>query len=86
MTKETANQIIANYKPHDGFYDLSEKPKMLSHTEYAKILDIQNILIEANENIENLKQHSKIQLQKFKEFAVELQQCIFQHWGDAIYE
>ena len=34
-------EIIENYKPHKGFYDLSEKPKTLTKKEYAKVLCIQ---------------------------------------------
>jgi len=86
MRNEEINQIIENYKPHEGFYDLSEKPETLTKIEYAKILYIQEFLIGQNKNIEYLKKFDLIQYEKDKEMSANLQGIIREHWGDTIYK
>jgi len=86
MNNKTVNQIIDNYKPHKGFYDLSEKPKTLTKIEYAKILNTQNILAEQVKNEEYLMKFTPIQYQDWKEISAIYQAIVYQHWGDTIYK
>jgi len=86
MRSEEINQTIENYKPHKGFYDLSEKPETLTKNEYAKLLNIQNFLAEQNKNIEYLKKFESIQYEKDKELSAEYQSIVKEHWGDTIYK
>lgn len=74
-------EIIENYKPHKGFYDLSEKPKTLTKKEYAKVLCIQNFLMEQSENIEYLRKFEPIQYEKDKEISARLAIILYEHWG-----
>lgn len=82
-TKEN-NSIIKNYRPHKGFYDLSEKPKTLTKLEYAKVLKIQEFLVEQNNNIEYLKEFEPRQYEDIKELSGNYQGIIRKHWGDKI--
>ena len=86
MNSTTVNQIIDNYKPHQGFYDLSGKPKTLNKIEYAKVLNTQNILAEAEKNKEYLMKMTPIQWQEAKELSALYQAIIYQNWGDLIYK
>jgi len=86
MRNEEINQIIENYKPHEGFYDLSEKPEPLTKIEYAKILHIQEFLVEQNNSIEYLKKFAPIQYEKDKELSATYQGIVREHWGDTIYK
>ena len=81
MNNKKADQIIDNYKPHKGFYDLSEKPKSLTKIGYAKVLAIQNFLVEQNKNIKYLRKFEPIQYGKDKEISANLQCIIRIHWG-----
>ena len=80
-------EIIKNYKPHLGFFDLSEKPSTLSKTEYAKLLNLQNVLAESNtkENIQYLKKFNKNQYVMLQELSASVQQIVFEHWGDKVF-
>ena len=84
MTNKEAIQIIADYKSHKGFYDLSEKPKSLTKIGYAKVLAIQNFLVEQSKNIEYLRKFEPIQYEKDKEILANLQCIIRTHWGNKI--
>ena len=55
MTNKEANQIIENYQPHKGFFDLSNKPDALTKIEYAELLQIQEYLSWQIKNKEYLK-------------------------------
>jgi hypothetical protein len=68
------------YTPHKGFFDLSQKPKSLSKREYEKIKKIQMFLINENENKDYYKKHNKVQWEKLKVMAADLQQIILQYW------
>ena len=81
MNVKEANAIIANYKPYPGFYDLSEKPAMLSKLEYAQILYLQNVLAYYNENSDYLQKYDPMQWQKCCKLSAMLQQLIFKYWG-----
>lgn len=85
MNNKKAKQVIENYKPSNGFFDLSEKPKGLSQIEYAKILETQNFLVEQNKNSKYLREFEPIQWDKLREFSTSLQQIIFRHWGDSVF-
>jgi len=50
MNIKNAQKIIKGYKPHKGFFDLSNCPKTLSKIDYAKILEAQNFIAEQNQN------------------------------------
>ena len=86
MNIKTVNQIIDNYKPHKGFYDLSERPKTLTKIEYAKVLNTQNILAEAEKNKEYLKKMTPIQYLEAKEISALYQAIVWQYWGNEIYK
>jgi hypothetical protein len=81
MDNKEINQIIENYKPHQGFFDLSVKPKTLNKIEYAKILNTQNILVEQGNNIEYLKKFTPIQYEDWKEISAIYQAIVYQYWG-----
>ena len=85
MNNKKAKQVIENYRPSKGFFDLSEKPEGLSQIEYAKILEAQNFLVEQNKNSKYLREFEPIQWDKLREFSASLQQVIFRHWGDSVF-
>jgi len=80
MNNKEINQIIKNYKPHNGWFDLSVKPKTLTKIEYAKILNTQNILAEQTKNKEYLIKMAPIQWQDWKEVSALFQAIVFQYW------
>ncbi|ACA57397.1 hypothetical protein FDC45_17815 [Clostridium botulinum] len=84
MTDKEANKIIKEYKVHEGFFDLSKQPKTLNKLEYAKVLKLQNFLVEQNKNREYLQKFNKPQWEKLKEISAQLQGVILQQWGDII--
>jgi hypothetical protein len=76
------NEIIDTYKPHNGFFDLSDKPKDLNKRTYAKILKVQTFLMEQNKNIEYLKQpFNRLEFQKLQQLSADLQGIILKHWN-----
>ena len=81
MKTKEVNRIITNYKPHKGFYDLSEKPKTLTKIEYAKALKIQEYIASQVININYLKKHCITQYQKIVELSANYQQIVREHWG-----
>ena len=85
MNSKEIDRVIANYKPHKGFFDLSKKPDTLSKTEYAKILDLQNLIASENARRDYIKEHNPRSWQQLQEYAAQLQQIIFQHWGDGVF-
>lgn len=86
MKNKEADAIIKNYKPTNGFFDLSKKPDGLSKLEYAKILEAQKELVFQNNHRDYLKKNSTIQWEKLKEFSAVLQQLIFRYWGDSVFD
>lgn len=87
MKRKEVDEIIANYKPNSGFFDLSKKPKCLTKKEYAQILLLQNFLAEENKKKDYyLKPYNKHLWDKLSNLAAELQLKIFQYWGDEIFE
>jgi hypothetical protein len=86
MNHKNADKIIANYKPHKGFFDLSEKPKSLSKIEYEKVLDLQNLITHENDRRDYIKKHNPHSWQQLQEYAAQLQQIIFRHWGDKVFD
>lgn len=87
MNNKKVKEIIKNYKSHKGFFDLSEKPSTLCETEYAKVLNLQNILAKSNtkENIKYLKEFNKNQFAMLQELSANVQQIVFEHWGDKVF-
>lgn len=87
MDSKKAKIIIKNYKPHKGFFDLSEKPSTLTEIEYATVLDLQNFLVKQStkENISYLKEFNRNQLVRLQEISASVQQIIFEHWGDKVF-
>ena len=81
MNTKEINQIINDYKPNKGFIDLSVKPKNLTKVEYAKVLNIQNILAEQVKNEEYLMKFTPIQYQDWKEISALYQTIVYQYWG-----
>ena len=80
MNNKEINFIISNYKPHEGFIDLSQKPEILIRKEYAKILRIQDFLVCQSENKEYLKMFEPIQYEKVKEVSARYQIIISEYW------
>lgn len=87
MSNKEIRNIISDYKPHKGFFDLSKKPKSLCDEEYAKILRTQNLLASqnTNENIKYLKEFNPIQYDFLRKISTELQGVILNHWGDSVF-
>ena len=87
MKTNKVKETIKNYKPHKGFFDLSEQPSTLCDTEYAKLLNLQNILAESNtkENIKYLKEFNKNQFVVLQKLSASVQQIVFKHWGDKVF-
>ena len=81
MNRKKADQIIKNYEPRKGFYDLSERPKSLIKIEYAKVLAIQNFLAGQEKSKDYLKNFLPIQWEKDKEISANYQFIIREHWG-----
>lgn len=87
MNRKEIDAIIKNYKPHPGFFDLSNRPKCLTKKEYAQILYLQNFLAEENTRKEYyLKPYNRHLWDEISNLAAELQLKIFQYWGDEIFE
>ncbi len=80
MNNKEIDLIINNYKPHQGFFDLSEEPENLTKEKYAKILNIQNFLIEENKQKKYLMKYNPIQWGETKELAGRLQGIILRYW------
>jgi hypothetical protein len=83
MKKTEIKRVISNYKPHDGFFDLSVKPQTISEEEYAKILDLQNFLAVENKKFpdKRVRENNKFTWERLKILSGELQAIIFQHWS-----
>ena len=80
MTKKEVNQIIDNYKPHKGFYDLSERPVTLTTIEFAKVLKMQEYLSWQESNKAYLIKLEPIQWQEMKELSANYQGIVAKHW------
>jgi len=80
MNKKEANLIIENYKPHPGFYDLSERPATLTKVEYIKLLKIQAYLAWQEGNKAYLMKYAPIQWQEMKELSANYQSIVSEHW------
>ena len=82
MNKKEANLIIENYKPHLGFYDLSEKPKTLTKIEYAKVLKIQGYLAWQEGNKKYLMDFEPTQWQDMKGLSMDFQAIVSKYWDE----
>ena len=80
MNKKEANLIIENYKPHQGFYDLSVKPETLTKIDFAKVLRIQESLAWRESNKEYLIRWEPVQWQDTKELSADYQGIVAKHW------
>ena len=74
------NKIIENYRPHKGFYDLTERPVTLNKTEYAKLIKIQEYLSWQEGNKKYLMKFEPAQWQKMKELSADYQAIVLEHW------
>lgn len=83
MTKSESQKVINNYVPHNGFFDLSNRPTEINDVEYAKILETQNFLAEQNKKFANkeVRKNNKHNWEQLKELSGNLQSIIFQHWN-----
>lgn len=86
MNNKEAKAIIANYKPHRGFFNLSDKPEGLNDIEYANILKLQNFIAEQNEQREYMRKFNPTQWEKLSEISAKLQRIILCHWGDSAFQ
>lgn len=83
MNNKEAKYIIDNYKPCEGFFNLSVKPNKLNNIAYAKILNMQAIVIEENRRMNIYLQPDnwhKCRLQDLQELSAQLQQIILKYW------
>ena len=80
MNNKEVTQIIENYEPLKGFFDLTQRPKNLTKKEYAKILKMQEYLAEQETNKEYLKKFEPMQWQKMKELSADYQAIVLEHW------
>ena len=80
MNKKEADQIIKNYKPHPGFYDLSVKPETLTKMEYAKVLKIQGYLAWQEGNKKYLMDFEPTQWQDMKGLSMDFQAIVSKYW------
>ena len=80
MNKKEADQIIKNYKPHPGFYDLSVRPATLTKIDFAKVLRIQESLAWQESNKAYLIKLEPIQWQEMKELSANYQSIVSEHW------
>lgn len=85
MKKKDAEKIIKEYVPHKGFYDLSNKPKVLTDIEYAQILDTQNMLAKMEKDKEYLEEFRPITWNEMQNLSAKLNNIIFTYWGDSIF-
>ena len=85
MTQKQVKSIMANYKPNDGFFDLSKKPSEMSDIEYAKILKIQNFLARQEKQSDYIKKFHPSQWEGLKHLSAQLQDIVFQNWGQEIF-
>ena len=81
MNTKEVNQIIENYRPHKGFFDLTERPVTLTKVEYAKLLQIQEYLSWQEGNKKYLQKFEPIQWQNMKELSADYQAIVLEHWG-----
>ena len=81
MKNKEVNQIIENYRPHKGFFDLTERPVTLTKVEYAKLLQIQEYLSWQEGNKKYLQKFEPIQWQNMKELSADYQAIVLEHWG-----
>jgi len=82
MNKKEANLIIENYKPHQGFYDLSVKPETLTKMEYAKVLKIQGYLAWQEGNKKYLMDFEPTQWQDMKGLSMDFQAIVSKYWDE----
>ena len=80
MNKKEADQIIKNYKPHPGFYDLSERPATLTKVEYIKLLKIQNFLAEQERDKKYIMKMLPLQWMEDKELSANYQRIVSEYW------
>ena len=80
MNKKEANLIIENYKPHQGFYDLSVKPETLTKMEYAKVLKMQNFLAEQERDKKYIMKMLPLQWMEDKELSANYQSIVRENW------
>lgn len=83
MTRARAQEIIKNYVPHKGFFDLSSKPQEINDVEYATILDTQNLLARQNEAFKDkeVMKNNQHTWEQLKALSAKLQLAIFQYWN-----
>ena len=81
MKNKEINRSIENYKPHEGFYDLSKVPKYLTKIEWARVIKCQEFIIEQNKNIDYLKRFEKIRYKDLVELTARLQIIIIENWS-----
>ena len=82
MNKKEAYQIIKNYKPHQGFYDLSVRPATLTTIEFAKVLKMQEYLSWQESNKAYLMKLEPIQWQEMKELSADYQGIVRENWNE----
>jgi len=80
MNKKEANLIIENYKPHQGFYDLSKKPETLTKMEFAKVLKMQNFLAEQERDKKYIMKMLPLQWMEDKELSANYQSIVRENW------
>lgn len=77
--------IINTYVPHNGFFDLSNRPEHITNAEYAKILKTQNYLAEENKKMrkKEVRKANVNHWEELKKISADLQGIIFSYWDYA---
>lgn len=72
-----------DYRPHKGFFDLSQKPDTLSDKEYQTIIKTQDYLATENEKMKDKKVRSANMnhWNELKALSAKLQEIILAHWN-----
>ena len=80
MSRSEDMDIIKNYRPRIGFFDLSKTPVGMRIKEHAKIIRCQEHLFFVSDNISYFEKFDKIGLGNAKELSAKLQRIIIYKW------
>ena len=74
--------VALSYKPTNGFFDLTEKPKGMSTRTHKKIQQNQMIFVQETEKYKDpeFRKNNWAAFEKLVEYMAELQSIILTHW------
>ena len=75
--------VTLPYRPTNGFFDLTEKPKGMSDKTHQKIQLTQMDLVREASKYNDIKvrKDNRVAYKKLVEYMAELQQIILSHWS-----